>query len=187
MNESEQDWRRWTRYSLRSFIVVVVITSIVVALIANRHVDRKATIEAIHAAGGTMGTKLAGPKWLRRLFADENYFRQPIRISLGGITDRAPTNDAKEVGELLVAMSQFSTLTALDLRKSTVQDADLLRLRNLTKLEVLRLSNTQITDDGLKHLAGMTSLKSIWLSNTNVTEEGIRELQASLGKCEIRH
>ena len=162
MNESEHRWRRWMQYSLRTFIVVVVATSIVVALIVNRYLHRKATIEAIHAAGGTMGTKLAGPEWLRRLVADENYFRQPIRISLGGITGRAPTAEAKEIGELLMAMRQFRTLTALGLRESTVQDADLLKLRDLTNLEVLRLNNTQITDDGLKHLAGMTSLKSIW-------------------------
>lgn len=84
-------------------------------------------MEAIHAAGGTMGTKLSGPAWLRRLVADESYFRQPIRISLGGITDRTPTAEAKEIGELLMSMRQFSTLTALDLRESAVRDADLVK------------------------------------------------------------
>ena len=76
MNESERlriGWRRWMRYSLRTLIVVAVTISIVVALTANKYRQRKAAIEDIHAAGGTMGTELTGPKWLRSI-TDEEYF-----------------------------------------------------------------------------------------------------------------
>jgi len=123
------------RYSPRTFIVVAVTMSILVALTANRYRQRKAAIEDIQAAGGTMGSELTGPKWLR-CFTDEEYFYEPIRISLGGITGREPNAEAKGIRDLLIPMKQFSRLTALDLRKSSIHDSDLAELRDFRNLEV---------------------------------------------------
>ena len=140
--------RRWVQYSLRTFIVATVAITVLVAVTANKYRRRKAAIDDIQLAGGTMGSRIAGAKWLRTL-VDEEYLLEPIRVSLGGITNRVPNPKAKGIRELLMQMKQFSGVTALDLRRSDIRDSDLAVLKGFRSLEVLRLSDTKVTDKGL--------------------------------------
>ena len=73
------------------------------------------------------------------------------------------------------------------LNNTTITDAGLVHLKEMTKLRRLNLGNTKITDAGLEHLKRSDhSLGSLDLSNTKVTANGVKKLQTALPNCEIR-
>jgi len=65
---------------------------------------------------------------------------------------------------------------------TTITDAGMSFLRQLTNLEGLDLSNTRVTGDGLAQLAGLTKLKALYLSGTNADSSALRK---ALPKCSI--
>ena len=71
----------------------------------------------------------------------------------------------------------FEQATVVNLRQTTVEDADLILLRNLNGLQRLNLGETGITNDGLQHLAGLTGLKALDLSSTQISGKGLEHLR----------
>lgn len=66
-------------------------------------------------------------------------------------------------------------------------DASLVHLAPLAKLNSVDLVGTQITDAGLVHLAGLTRLEYVRLQRTQVTAAGVARLQKALPNCVIYH
>lgn len=71
----------------------------------------------------------------------------------------------------------FEKATLVNLSRTKVKDADLLRLQRLSGLQRLNLSETEITDDGLRHLRGLTGLKALDLGGTRITGDGLEHLR----------
>jgi hypothetical protein len=65
----------------------------------------------------------------------------------------------------------------IDLNDTDVADGDLIRLRELTSLEVVSLDRTQVTDAGVAHLAAMKNLRGLSLNQTKLTDAGLMQLQ----------
>lgn len=95
--------------------------------------------------------------------------------------------DEKAGSEILQAVGQCPSLTALNLYHTGISDGDLKHLGDLSQLTILELSdNPRITDEGLQHLASLKSLRRLYLVFTNVTNEGVAQLQAELPDCYIQ-
>jgi len=65
----------------------------------------------------------------------------------------------------------------VDLNDTDVADGNLIRLRELTSLEVVSLDRTPVTDAGVTHLAAMTNLHVLSLNQTKLTDAGLMQLQ----------
>lgn len=83
----------------------------------------------------------------------------------------------------LVHLTGLSKLEMLWLDQTPVGDAGLVHLAGLTNLATLRASETRITDAGLVYLAGLKKLKVLRLDETAVTDAGLAHL-ASLANLE---
>ena len=70
----------------------------------------------------------------------------------------------------------FEQATVVNLRQTTIEDADLIPLRKLNGLQRLNLGETGITNDGLQHLEGLTGLKALDLSGTQISGKGLEYL-----------
>ena len=93
----------------------------------------------------------------------------------------------------------FEQATVVNLRQTTIQDDDLILLRNLNRLQRLNLNETRITDDGVRHLERLTGLKALDLSGTQITGKGLEHLHSlmdleylylsrtKVGDADLRH
>jgi formylglycine-generating enzyme required for sulfatase activity len=73
-------------------------------------------------------------------------------------------------------------ITAINLGPTNkTEDKDLVRFRDLTKLNNLSLVNTAIDDAGLKHLVGLKSLESLYQPDTKVGDAGLAHLKDMTG------
>lgn len=77
----------------------------------------------------------------------------------------------------LVHLSELTNLQELWLDGTQVTDAGLVQIKGQTTLLGLYLSNTQVTDAGLVHLKRLTNLNSLALSGTQVTDAGLVHLK----------
>ncbi|HEV3115961.1 MAG TPA: hypothetical protein VGY58_02830 [Gemmataceae bacterium] len=68
-------------------------------------------------------------------------------------------------------------ITAIDLHRSRVTDADLALLPGLATLRILNLHATGISDAGLAHLAGLGGLQALYLNDTAVSDAGLQHVQ----------
>ena len=71
----------------------------------------------------------------------------------------------------------------VDLSYTTVTDAAMEYLMDLTDLQSLNLYHTKVTGAGLTHLKGLTKLQSLDLGETKVTDAGLEHLK---GLTELR-
>lgn len=77
-------------------------------------------------------------------------------------------------------------ITAIDLSKSPlVSDDNLVRLKELERLQSLELANTDIGDAGLEHIRSLTTLDRLDLEATRVTDEGLSILNDLHGIKEL--
>lgn len=65
----------------------------------------------------------------------------------------------------------------LHLDGTSITDAGLVHLRDLTRLSWIKLDDTRVTDAGLAHLEGLTRLDTLYLNNTRVTDAGLERLE----------
>lgn len=71
----------------------------------------------------------------------------------------------------------FRRLIVINLQRTKVTDADLVKLKGLHDLKVLDLSGTQITDAGIAHLKGLTKDTQLLLPSTDgVTDRSLENL-----------
>src|SRR6185295_13580343 len=102
---------------------------------------------------------------------------------------RPAANTAKAIAAWVQAMggvADFDTdrLTRIDLSSTSVSDAQLSHLSELTSLEKLNLEVTQIGDLGLAALEHLTGLKELNISQTTVSDAGLSKL-AGLSQLQI--
>lgn len=73
--------------------------------------------------------------------------------------------------------NDLKRLRILDLRLTSISDAGVARLRNLTSLQTLNLFRTQLGDKGLAHLRKLTRLETLLIGGTKVTDAGLIHLK----------
>ena len=81
-------------------------------------------------------------------------------------------------GRGLKALTEFKSLTALDLSGCTLTDDDLTILERLPNLERLWLADIPLSDVGLVHVASLRKLRLLSLAGTKVSGNGIALLKA---------
>ncbi len=188
-NPPQKPKRRWYRFSLKTLLIVVTITTVTFGgwvqirrQQAQENRDRlvaiKSAVSAIEELGGALGYEsgeLRRKTWLERQFDDPGGPDDPIVV-------------------LYVTRVSFNVPSfGIDgaLKRSTslknVTDEKLEPLKELTNLEYLDLSGTNITDAGLDLVQGLTKLEFLDVMDTQVTEKGVKKLQQALPHCDIRH
>jgi len=203
--EKPKPKRRWHQFSLRTLLIVFVISTVAVGWIGGRvrqarlNRDQAATSEkeikkavaAIEKMGGgvTSAYEERRPQtWLERLFDDPGGADDPVgvlavtRVHFGG---RVEANVLKLLGldleeldlRILGHLKALTNLEELDLRKIDVTDAGLEHLKTMKSLQTLILGGDNFADAGLEHLKGLTNLQSLNLSNTNITDAGLEHLK----------
>jgi len=198
--------RRWLSFSLRSFLIVVTIACVWLAIVAARARNQKQAVDRIQELRGTLyfdyqedvqgnrlqNTQPKAPEWLRKAIGDD-YFRRVVTVdfNFGGgnkVTDKD-----------LVIFRSLPDVTTLELNNNPdVSDVGLAHLAGLNKLrtlylhrtrikgpgirhlprsiEVLMLSRTPLEDEGLERIKNLTRLTALRVSHTRITDEGLRGL-----------
>ncbi len=78
----------------------------------------------------------------------------------------------------LAAVVQLSQVRELNLRETLVSDPGLETVAQLNELEFLGLTGTLVTDSGLTHLATLQQLRFLTLGHTIITDAGLESLTA---------
>ena len=159
--ETNKPKRRWLRFSLRTFLIVLTIFCVWLGWYLYRVEQQREAVKWVKENGGWVryyyeydsNERLVSesqppvPKWLHDIL-DENYFSSVVYVYLG------------------------------DTKISDVKP-----LAGLTNLEELYLHITRVSD--LKPLSGFTNLEVLGLENTNVSDEEIEKLKQALPNCKI--
>ena len=145
-----QRWR-WSRFSLRTLLILVVLSGLPMALFAlkMRQARRqRQAVEVIEETGGRVA-------YDNELYGQEGGLRVPAWL----VT--------------LVGEDFFGSVEVVHLEGSQVADAGLEKLTRLTRLQRLVLSHMLVTDVGREHLKGLRRLKRLEFDDTHITEVGI--------------
>jgi YHS domain-containing protein len=85
----------------------------------------------------------------------------------------------------LAAVAQLTELRRLNLSQTAVGDGGLTHLQHLAKLEYLNLYDTAVGDAGLARLHGLRALRRLYLWQTKATDAGVDALQKALPELTI--
>jgi hypothetical protein len=152
--------RRWYQFSLRTLLVLLLVAGVFLGWRTHRARTNRQRVASVRNAvdeieklSGKVDWKyevLRDTTWLERMFDDP-----------GGADD--------PVGVLNVSHVHLGASTS-------VTDAGLETLKELTSLRRLRISSSHITDAGLKYLKGLTNLESLELRGTEATDAEMQRL-----------
>jgi Leucine-rich repeat (LRR) protein len=101
-----------------------------------------------------------------------------------GESDRIEITQTLIDDQRLAQLSHVPHLRELILDHTSITDAGLAPLLNLSELEHLRLRGARITDRGLREICRIPSLKRLNLPQADLTDAGLAEL-ASLDQLEL--
>lgn len=179
---AEPTRRRWYQFSLRSYLVVLLVLSVWIGVAADRARRQKRAVEVItqldtqHDGEVVFESTTWAPGWLRRLLGDD-YFRTAVEVSF------YRTHGARIEDEDLQCLEDLPDLKSVVVHRLPIGDAGVAHLSGLSKLERLELSRTNLTDAGMAHIAKLVNLRHLDISNTEVGDAGLRYLP-SLSKLE---
>ena len=174
--------RCWFRYSLRSFLIAVVVASLPLGWLAktiNRVRQQRAAIETIVAsgaqyrfdyqvsAGSRPSAQPPGPWILRRFIGDDAFAYVTYVVWMD--SSKAPTD-----GDI-AALAQLPNLEWVTLFGPRVSDVSVRRLSALPNLQTLVLDGTSISNVGLASLAACPNLRNLNLAG--VTDDVLRGLK----------
>ena len=179
--------KRFLRFSIRLALIVTLLVACLFAYQLRRYRAIRAANIAIKELGGSCGYSIDGPNWLRKIVNDDNYFLNPVRISLGTHTGNST---AEEINDAVIAdavpyIRCFSKFEVLDLRTVSITDQGVASLKSLPTLKYLRISSRFITDQGLETIELFPALEELLLECDGVSDEAIRQLQASRPSLKI--
>src|SRR5689334_3901312 len=131
--------RRWLRFSLRSFMLLVLVVAVSLGWMIHKAREQMIAVAALKEMGCE--------------FAFDNAERWPTVL---------------ESFRKLLSKNGSRTVIRLYGANSTITDAGLAHLRGLADLQELFLQGTHVTDAGLVHLRGLTKLRVLILDYTQV-------------------
>jgi len=167
--EVKKPKRRWLRFSLRTFLIVLTIFCVWLGWYLYRVEQQRNAVKWVEENGGEVrydyqfdskGVRLGNsqpsvPKWLLNIL-DVNYFSSIVSVEI---------SDASQITNL----TPIACLTNLErLYLDDAQVTDLQPLAGLTSLEILFLETTPVND--LTPFAGLTNLKWLGFGNSQVSD-----------------
>ena len=184
--------RRCCSFSLRTFLIIVTLTCVGLAIMNTRLYRQRAAIASLrqHPGATIYYDSAYSPLTRRKLNLPhvphlseksslpwDAYYRPIVGLSVGQASD-----------DLLRKLRDLDDITFINFQSyNKVTDEGLKHLGTLTNLEYLQiLGSSAVTDAGLDHLVGLKHLRSLSLLGTQVTEEGVAELQKKLPECRIK-
>jgi Leucine-rich repeat (LRR) protein len=165
--------RHWFQYGTRALLVVVTVLGVALGKSVSPAVRQHRAVTYFESLGGRVW-------YADQETAAERYAPDWLQRTLGRDhfakvvwldLSGTPINDAE-----LVQLQGLPRLEWLDLSRTQVSDAGLVQLQGLTTLTTLDLRNTTISNAGLAHLQGMNALKWLYLSNTPISDAGLANL-----------
>ena len=175
--------RRWLRFSLRTFLLIVTVFCVWLGMLVNQARRQREAVEALRMSGfyvnyehwrtdGDPETfnsskELAAPTWLRNLTGDD-FFPKVVAIRV------LPTSSDEDYVQL-AALPHIESLH-LNGRGNDISDAGLAYLPRPDRLVHFEAGETLVGDGFVKRLASATGLVTLELSGTRVTDEGLRRL-----------
>src|SRR5262249_2933860 len=198
--------RKWFVLSLRSAMLLVLLSGLWMGWRVNRANDQRRAVAAIERAGGgvTYDYRFSvskgyrnpngrpwAPAWLRNWLGDE-FFQEVTSVQFINrpVTDLdlAPLAGLDRLEEFHISgapitdarlkhLANLKELRIVSLWETRgITDAGLAHLSSLTKLQTLNLYRCDITDAGLVHLRTMDNLEMLDLGKTGVTSQGLSHL-----------
>src|SRR4051794_33934914 len=198
--------RKWFVLSLRSAMLLVLLSGLWTGWRVNRANDQRRAVAAIRRAGGGISYDYQfsvskgyrnpngrpwAPAWLRKWLGDE-FFQEVTSVQFidRPVTDLdlAPLAGFDRLEEFHITggpitdarlkhLAKLKELRSLSLwEERGITDAGLAHLAALTKLQNLNLYRCGITDAGLVHLHRMADLEQLFLRNPKVTGPGLSNL-----------
>lgn len=177
--ESRRRRHRWYQYSLRTALVVMLLTGVGVSWFATKARQARRQREAVQAIvklGGSIQYDLDLDGMSRESNTDEPWLQTLPRS--GALASRFQ--------HLLGKDSVGAVVWAVIPKQTQVSDKHLKQLADLSQLRVLWIWNgADVSDAGLRHLKGLAKLRVLSLGGSGVTDEGVKKLQQTLPECEI--
>lgn len=181
--------KKWFRFSLRSFLILVAIVASWLALKVHHVKLQKAVEDRVWERGGdfrytyeenaypstTKESQLT--KSLRERFGDECFGK----IGYVALSGEDVTNADIQ---MLARIKSYRWLSFYD---SSVTDDGLKHLRNMRQLEWLGLDGSQVTNAGLRQLEGIRQLKNLTLNKLPITDDGVEAIVANFPNLERLH
>jgi hypothetical protein len=182
--------RRWLRFSLRTFLLLVTVLCIWLGLKVNEALRQKRAVEALEALGAQIAyahqrvkngfdTKidLNVPSWARAVLGDD-FFRTVTSVSfLPRFTeDRNETLPYSITDNDLACLADLPWLEQFFVVDAPISDAGVAHLANPDRLLRFVAVSTHIGDATLKRLALATRLDRIQVDDTRITDEGLLAL-----------
>jgi hypothetical protein len=181
--------RRWLRFSLRTFLVVVTLFCIWSAWYVHRARRQKEAVEAVQTYGGWAyydhqfdeakpPTKVMNespwPSWLIDIFGID-MFHNVIEVNLVYSDDRGKREETQNTSdEIIPNLEAFPNLRRLYLHSTQVTDDTMPHIARLRKLEEFFVWDaTHLSDQGVEYLRNLDRLSSIHISNSRIGDESL--------------
>jgi hypothetical protein len=177
--------RRWLRFSLRTFLIVVTLFGAWLGIRLHHAEKQKRAVEALEVDGNVrfahqrvrdlkyrdpydLQQELGVPIWLRKLAGDD-FFQ---RVSAVYLFEDASDDD-------LIHLAPLDSLELLRFVGGApkITDAGLSHLPRPDRLVILSASGTSLGDQFVKRLAGAKRLQHLGIGWTQVTDESFRTLR----------
>jgi hypothetical protein len=180
------------RFSLRTTFIFVALLCAALGWWVVQAARQKEAVAAVRDAGGTVrytfevdpgGGWLNNPRpwapaWLRNTFGEDLF------VTLDGVYFEGQSFGDAVIDRLLPKLRRVSTLRWLELRDSSITDASLYGIAELTQLERLLIRSsaedtaprTRITDEGLSQLEPLYRLNFLSLGGCTIDGSGFAEL-----------
>jgi hypothetical protein len=182
--------RRWFRYSLRTFLVIVTLICVWLGWEFSSARKQKHAVEAIRAIGGTAlydyevdsdGIPL-NPRpdegWLAR-WIGMDYVHNVVSVSFPSVHDPGSVPREYEYDEVLPNLQHLSHVFDLTFGNGNLHDDDLRYLTPLKSLVQLRIFDNRITGAGFRHLSNLKELTWLGLFNCPIDDEGLAVIAKS--------
>jgi hypothetical protein len=166
---------RWRTMSLRALMLLIVVVGGWLGWICYRARVQREAVAAIRAASGEV---VFNWEWDSAKLESRDGTSEPgwLRRHLGpGFFEEATAAEGVFTADdaLMVHIGRLPKVESVNLRSSAVTDAGMAHLAPLKALRFLSLWGTRITDNGLKHLEGTQELRQLDLSVTRITDAGL--------------
>ena len=197
---------RFFRFSLRSFLLIVIAAGVWLSVVSNRVRIQKQAVDRVKQLGGQVGfdyqfddkmnwrkdPKLPAPAWLIDLIGAD-YARSVTIVNFDVGSD--PSDDDLKVVASLTSLKQLSLanrkritdnglrhltglseLEVLAIQGTNVSGEGFQHVMNMQKLTLLTLDNSPVTDDALQYIGRLQKLELLFLNNTRITDDGLKHL-----------
>lgn len=148
------------------------------------HSSRTGVTDRIPAELFLRGEKESMQSLIKRAMAEIQRLRGRTVLGSGGPADVVEVNlhDTTVTDADLIRLRPFSGLQVLNLFATAITDAGLVHLQELSNLQRLDIVATHVTDAGLPLLRQLAQLSSLDLARNQITDQGLPHLKSLTGR-----